>query len=92
MCFQSSITDQFAFMQESWVNNEGFVQPGPPVTGPDPVIAQAAAGTATPQTWHPEYGNPSPTAPTVAFSFGQFVTLKGGEFFFAPSIPFLKGL
>ena len=26
------------------------------------------------------------------FSFGQFVTLKGGEFFFAPSIAFFKSL
>lgn len=26
------------------------------------------------------------------FSFSQFVHLKGGEFFFAPSIPFLKAL
>jgi deferrochelatase/peroxidase EfeB len=90
MCFQASITDQFAFMQQSWVNSEGFLLPQ---TGVDPVIAQAPAAPAPiPQTWHPEFGNPSPLAPTVGFSFGQFVTLKGGEFFFAPSIPFLKGL
>ena len=90
MCFQSSITDQFAFMQASWVNNEGFLLPA---TGLDPVIAQApAAPTPIAQTWHPEFGKPSPPAATVPFSFKQFVTLKGGEFFFAPSIPFLKGL
>jgi hypothetical protein len=26
------------------------------------------------------------------FDFGDFVTLKGGEYFFAPSIPFLRSL
>jgi hypothetical protein len=28
-------------------------------------------------------------APTQKLNFGQFVTMKGGEFFFAPSMPFL---
>lgn len=87
MCFQASIADQFAFMQQSWVNSENFVLPA---TGQDPVISQApAAPPPIPQTWRPDYGKP---APTVPFSFGHFVTLKGGEFFFAPSLPFLRSL
>jgi len=82
MCFQASISNQFAFMQRSWANTPDFVLPG---TGPDPVIGQTVGA----QNWHPIYGA---ATPTVSFSFGQFVTLKGGEFFFAPSLPFFKNL
>lgn len=83
MCFQSSISNQFAFMQKSWANKEDFLT-GP--VGVDPVIGQSPAG-ATPisQQW------PTPGGPQ-GISFGQFVTLKGGEFFFAPSLPFFKSL
>jgi Dyp-type peroxidase family len=88
MCFQSSISNQFAFMQSSWANNEGFLLGG---IGLDPVIGQPPNGIppALGQNWNPQYGV---AGPTVNFSFAQFVTLKGGEFFFAPSIPFLKSL
>ncbi len=87
MCFQSSIADQFAFMQQSWVNNESFVVPG---AGLDPVIGQKPATPAPiPQKWTAPWGT---AAPAKSFSFGQFITLKGGEYFFAPSIPFLKKL
>ncbi|MDT4894954.1 MAG: hypothetical protein QOH25_31 [Acidobacteriota bacterium] len=102
MCFQSSIANQFAFIQNSWVNNEGFLLDG---TGIDPVIGQApqpGPGVPTPieQTWPVQWGpqpdpnNPGNTRPpdTETSFFGGFVTLKGGEFFFAPSIPFLKVL
>ncbi|MDQ3621180.1 MAG: Dyp-type peroxidase [Verrucomicrobiota bacterium] len=97
-CFQESIPRQFAFMQKAWVNADDFVVPG---TGPDPVIGQAVPGT-TPfkQEWPVEWGpqpdpaNPRQTIPPArkAFSFGEFVKLKGGEFFFAPSMPFLRRL
>lgn len=102
MCFQSSIANQFAFIQSRWVNEEGFVRGG---TGIDPVIGQSArpgvgVPPPIPQQWPVQWGpqpdpaNPGNTVPpqTRPFSFGGFVTLKGGEFFFAPSIPFLKVL
>jgi deferrochelatase/peroxidase EfeB len=99
MCFQSSIANQFAFMQRSWVNAEGFLRGN---TGLDPVIGQPKGGGPTPiaQTWPVQWGpqpdpaNPGNTKPPdkKPFSFEGFVTLKGGEFFFAPSMPFLKVL
>ncbi|MDQ4122830.1 MAG: Dyp-type peroxidase [Acidobacteriota bacterium] len=90
MCFQASIRNQFAFMQRFWVNDEDFVKPG---TGIDPIIGQAGA-SSIPQKWRPQWGD-SETGnnggtETKEFSFHGFVRLKGGEFFFAPSIPFLK--
>jgi Dyp-type peroxidase family len=98
MCFQSSIANQFAFIQKSWVNAEDFLREK---TGLDPVIGQAPQGAAPiAQTWpiqwgpQPDPANPGNTKPpdTKDFSFSGFVTLKGGEFFFAPSMPFLKVL
>lgn len=85
MCFQSSLADQFVFMQQSWANNEGFLRNG---VGVDPIIGQAA--NPGPQQWLPSYGSAEP--PAVATTFAGFVTMKGGEFFFAPSTPFLKRL
>lgn len=84
MCFQASIANQFAFIQKRWANDSGFVRGG---VGADPVIGQPGAGRATPE-WPPQWGQPG----TRPFDFGQFVTMKGGEFFFAPSLPFLKSL
>lgn len=80
MCFQASIRHQFAFMQNSWVNAEGFVKSA---VGIDPVIGQG--GTIDHQ-WQAEYGA---QGSSVTHAFGGFVTLLGGDYFFAPSIPFL---
>lgn len=89
MCFQSSIANQFAFIQKAWVNNPEFARPltkpGAPNTGLDPVIGQ---GPSSEQRWPLSWGG----AETKGFDFAGFVKLKGGEFFFAPSIPFLRSL
>ena len=82
MCFQASIRNQFAFIQKVWVNEKDFVKGG---TGIDPVIGQ---GEKTAQHWPVSWG----VAGTQDFDFSGFVTLKGGEFFFAPSMPFLQSL
>ncbi len=86
MCFQANIPSQFAFLQQSWANNEAFVKAG---TGLDPVIGQQRdldkpVSQKCPLSW----GQPG----SIRADFSGFVTLKGGEFFFAPSIPFLDGL
>jgi Dyp-type peroxidase family len=84
MSYQASIDDQFEFIQKNWVNDPDF----PNVDhGIDPVIGQGP-GTRSGQfatTW-----NDSTTLQPA--SFEQFVHLKGGEYFFAPSMSFLKSL
>lgn len=83
MCFQSSIERQFVFMQKDWANSARFILAG---TGGDPLIGQPPAHS---QSWCPRYGD---LAGAVPFSFGGFVKMKGGEYFFAPSMSFLIGL
>lgn len=83
MSYQASIDKQFRFMQTSWVNSEGFPQAG---VGLDPVIGQVGS---LPQTWPPTFGS---AAGGVAELFRGFVTLKGGEYFYTPSIGGMKNL
>lgn len=99
MCFQSSISKQFAFIQTDWANNPTF----PPISeihpslgiatnraiGPDPILAPKFGDDETKkQTWCPSRTSDE----TKSFHFSDVVTLKGGEFFFAPSIFFLGNL
>ncbi|OLT12826.1 hypothetical protein BJF78_23480 [Pseudonocardia sp. CNS-139] len=78
MCFQGNL-DQFAIQQEG-ADSNAFVRPG---VGVDAVIGQNTAPAA--QTWPASTG-------TVAFAMANFVRMRGGEYFFAPSMAFLRGL
>lgn len=82
LCFQSDIFDQFMSMQKIWANQRDFVKYG---TGLDAVIGQGEQQLSD-QSWPKEWGKDG----KVQFHFSNFVTMKGGEFFFAPSISFLK--
>jgi Dyp-type peroxidase family len=87
MCFQANIADQFGFIQKQWTNTVNFVRPN---TGIDPVIGQPVAKN---YNWPAGYGEPRIGKPQIQNApFAGAVTLKGGEFFFAPSISFLKSL
>jgi Dyp-type peroxidase family len=91
MAYQKSIENQFEFTQVSWANNPGFVKSdasGNPVTGIDPVIGQGS-GSSIPQQQPAIWGDASSNKP---INFHGFVTMKGGEYFFAPCISFLKNL
>lgn len=97
MSYQASIENQFQFIQTNWVNNEHFpliISPEippknpPPNIGIDPVIGQGNRHSL-PQTWFPGYGS---TVCPATLLFQGFVTLKGGEYFFTPSISGLKKL
>ena len=88
MCYQRCIHQQFEFLQANWANKEDF-----PVqrTGQDAITGgvrapQKATEQKWPQRWNDVQGG------RISYGFSSFVTLKGGEYFFAPSISFLKGL
>lgn len=91
MCFQSSIPKQFGFIQTKWANTSAFL--GKEMSGLDPLVGRNdSIDPESPelmQKWCPVWGADKNS---VAFEFKSFVTLKGGEFFFAPSIAFLRSL
>jgi len=91
LCFQRNIEDQFEFMQRTWADNEHFPTGIPSLgllqkdTGDDPVIGQDPDES---QRWPKTWGEKG----RKAFNFESAVRLEGGEYFFAPSIPFLRSL
>ncbi len=86
MAFNRDIERQFEFTQASWANNPDFIF-GRDRPGLDPVIGQ---GEREPQVWRRDWNDPA--SPTVEFRFEQFVTMRGGEYYYAPPISFLTGL
>ncbi|MEG3626597.1 Dyp-type peroxidase [Streptomyces poriticola] len=88
LCAQSNIADQFEFMQQSWCNNDTFLvggKQGELKTGQDPVVGQGHTGTK--HHWPKKYGV---AGATFTEGIEESVTMRGGEYFFVPSIPFLK--
>lgn len=85
MAFNSSLLSQFEFTQQSWVNSEGFQVEG---TGHDPVIGQGkrVVKVTFPKVW----GKPELSAPHAQVA--QTITMKGGEYFFMPSLAYLRAL
>jgi Dyp-type peroxidase family len=84
MSFQKSIENQFEFIQKNWVNNVNFPNAN---NGIDPIIGQNGTDNVSTGKFAKMYDS---TASLEEKSFDNFVTMKGGEYFFAPSIPFLK--
>ena len=105
-CFQSSIMQQFAFVQHRWANSIRFRVDGGAgtPTGVDPVMGQRLSPDTPPHNWRYEYGGSVAGADPhhlddiqlgeshpVKAEMRNFVKFRGGEFFFAPSLPFLFG-
>jgi Dyp-type peroxidase family len=89
VCYQNNIRENFEFLQLEWANNPE--QPNGPEgqsSGTDPVIGQAKRPLH--QKWPELWGEPCNINDT--FRFHDCVTFKGGEYFFAPSIQFLKNI
>ncbi|MEV1178033.1 Dyp-type peroxidase [Nonomuraea sp. NPDC049784] len=85
MAFNGSLLSQFEFTQQTWANNPDFLNPA---TGHDPVIGQGERDVKVtfPKVW----GKPEMSAPQTQVA--QTVTMKGGEYFFAPSLAYLRNL
>lgn len=91
-CFQSDINRQFEFIQPAWVDNPNF----PEFlllrglnTGDDALIGQHPRGV---QKWPRRWGDQRRNLGRRRTSFGGYVTLRGGEYFFAPSLSFLRAI
>jgi Dyp-type peroxidase family len=92
MCFQANLSNQFNFMQKAWAKERNFVQRD---VGTDVVIGvekkeddNDGNPVAVKETyqWPTTWGEPGQTES----DFTHWVTMKGGEYFFAPSMSFLK--
>ena len=86
LCFQGDIARQFEVMQIVWANSVQFSEQ---TTGLDPIIGQLGV-LPEGQKWPKKWGDLSAgaiRAPSV-----RCVTLKGGDYFFAPSVGFLRNI
>jgi Dyp-type peroxidase family len=89
MCYQASIVKQFEFIQQRWVN-EGEIGSGRFV-GQDGLIGQGP--NTFPKTLPKQWGKDTPTqACNFSNPESGFVKMRGGEYFFTPSVCFLKEL
>ncbi len=84
MAYNSDVGRQFEFAQAAWANNPDFVDPA---TGLDPAIGQATGSVAA-QSWPTGWAG----AGRKKFPFDGFARMLGGEYFFAPSLSFIRAL
>jgi Dyp-type peroxidase family len=82
MAFQADLGRQFGIITAEWVNSPKFPEE---TTGTDALIGTAQTGS---QRWPGARGG----GRDADFAISRFVSLKGGEFFFAPSLSFFRGL
>ena len=91
MCYTSSIENQFEVIQGNWANN-GVILDGKTIdkiVAIDGVIGQGAKHNHRLQEYPIKWGE---DARLTNCNMSGFVTMQGGEYFFAPSIVFLKNL
>lgn len=84
ICVNSNIRRQFEFIQQTWLNNtkfDGLYRDKDPIAGD--AVAEDGGGTFT-----------IPAAPERSQLTGlpRFVTVRGGEYFFLPSVRALRTL
>jgi Dyp-type peroxidase family len=90
MAYNNRIAQQFKFTQQSWVNATTFPAQPPGAHGIDPVIGQGPNNPGD-QKLLKEWDNAA--SPVVANAgMAGFVKMRGGEYFFSPSLTFLRNL
>lgn len=86
MCFNADIADQFEFIQHTWANFPRFQNL---YNDPDPITGLRNVGGENPVQNFTVQGRP---VNRVYTQLQQFVTIKGGAYFFFPSITAIKYL
>ena len=97
-CYQTSIEQQFEFLQAAWANNPAFIfnksRPGGGAhvnPGFDPLIGQAAANGDRARTSDEPVPNfPSGSVRSTLTMPADFVVPTGGAYLFVPSVSALK--
>lgn len=86
MCYQSTISNGFAFIQGQWANERNFVRPG---VGFDAVLGQLSKSEQVDITgMFPQDAKKAVKLNAVS----PFVIPRGGEYFFTPSLSALNGI
>ncbi|KAM0688981.1 hypothetical protein Q7P36_011057 [Cladosporium allicinum] len=86
VCYQSTISNGFAFIQGQWANERNFVKQG---VGLDAVLGQLSKDEQVNTTgMFPQDAK----RPVKLNAVSPFVVPKGGEYFFTPSIAALTGV
>ncbi len=84
---QSDIEQQFLVMQCAWSDNPNFINEG---TGTDPITGGQNAGLDKEvKKWELQIDGKKVS---IDFKYKDLVKIRGGEYFFAPSISFCKKL
>jgi deferrochelatase/peroxidase EfeB len=86
MCYQRNISQQFELLQYFFASDPRNPREGDP--GIDPVIGQPGTNGVGSQHWPAHWNDPRDQH--KPFEFHGYVMLKGGEYFFTPSIYFLR--
>jgi Dyp-type peroxidase family len=100
VCYQTSISQQFEFVQGSWSNNPRFVSPivpkprpdgsGPVTVGFDPLIGQAKPPEVARTTDEPIPNYPTGNSRSTLNLAQAFIVPTGSGYFFMPSISALR--
>nr|OQO26976.1 hypothetical protein B0A51_04993 [Rachicladosporium sp. CCFEE 5018] len=86
VCYQSSISAGFAFLQRTWANNANFPQSG---VGLDAILGQtSSSGDINMTGLFPQ----DPSRPLAMAGINPFVVPRGGEYAFVPSMSALTGV
>jgi Dyp-type peroxidase family len=89
MSMQSHLK-QFETIQNTWANSTIFPFGHTPIPGTDPIIGQPPSANQLPLQWGENH--PRGQANFVDNHGNRFVTLKGGEYFFLPSLNALDNI